>query len=455
MMEFLQDEFLGEQPDRWNIAAEQVVLGCMLTKPDKIDLLPVQLKADDFSRRNRPVFQAAIDLFSQGKAVDVITVAEHLGSDQLDYICDLANSSASYANLASYAKIILNHSLNRKIEEIGKELGELSYADVDPDEKIGVVNSKISGLEATSAEEDGTDLNTVLKSVINSIDNRFHGKELPGLSTGFKDLDEKIIGLNPGELVVVAGRPSMGKTTFGMNIVRHNILQDKNVLVYSIETTKEKLMERMLSDVGKIPLMKIRTGQLGEQDWPNLECAARRLKDKSLILSDLSNLHIDRAQAIARKINRKKKLDLVVVDYLQLMRGEGENETLRLAEVSRGLRAMAKQINVPVIAVAQINRGTEKSTNRRPTIADIRQSGQIEQDADVILMIYRDEYYNEDSVEKGIAEIIIGKQKNGETGTIRVASKLQHNSFEDLEGYKPPEPPQKPYSPYAKKKKSL
>ncbi len=449
MIELSPNERHDVEPARWNVAAEQTVLGCILRKPDLIDQLPTEMCADDFTARHKLIYQACVEMFTNGQAVDVITVCERVGEEQFEYVADLAGNAVSYSNLQAYTKIILDHSLSRRIEKISSDLALLAYSNADAKDKIGEVNQRIAELEATSPEEEGEQVNDVLKAAIDAIDKRFHGLEDPGLPTGFKDLDEKILGLAPGDFVIVAGRPSMGKTTLAMNIARHNILQEKNVLVFSLETTSIKLMDRMLSDIGKIPLQHIKTGKLTEEDWPKLEFAARRLKDKNFTLLDMPDLHIRRAQAIVRKMNRKKKVDLIVVDYLQLMRGEGENETLRLADVSRGLFAMAKQIGAPVIAVAQINRGTEKQSNKRPTIADIRQSGQIEQDATAILMLYRDEYYNEDSMEKGIAEVIIGKQKDGETGTVRLASKLHHNSFEDLGDYKPPEPPA-PYNPYAK-----
>lgn len=429
-----------DYPKRFSIEAEQSLLGALLQNSELFADLPPELNPHDFSLRHGKIFKAMGELHNDNTAIDIISVAEKIGD--LDYLTDIVQNVPAHqvGNTLAYAKLILTYSQKRNIERIALRMQQLAYDDMDAQEKINLINTELQTLEHTTCEEEGENVNGILKRVVEGIDHRFRGGEIPGLKTGYKDLDEKILAMQPGQFIVVAGRPSMGKTTLAMNIVRRVLSQNKNVLVFSFETTKEKIIERMLAEAGKINLQRIRTGKLDDDDWPKLETAARMLKDKNLTVIDVSGLHINRASAIARKINRRKKIDLIAFDYLQLMKGDGENETIRLGSVSVGLKALAKQIDCPVIGIAQLNRASEKQSNKRPHNGDIRQCGQVEQDADIIAMIYRDEYYNEDSDQKGVAEVIVTKNKDGETGTVRLASKLHYNAFEDLENYTPPEP---------------
>lgn len=429
-------EFELDQPKRWSLEAEQSVLGAILQRSDLFAELPPELTANDFCHRHGKIFNAFGELYADNTAIDVISVAEKIGGDHLDYLTDLATNTVAH-NTHAYAKVILSYSQKRNIERIGIRMNQLAYDDMDPQEKLNLINAELQTLEHTTNEEEGEGVNAVLKRVIAGIDYRFRGGEPLGLKTGFEDIDKKIIAMQPGQLFIVAGRPSMGKTTLAMNIVRRVIQEKHNVLVFSIETTKERLIERMMSEIARLELGKIRTGQLdSDGDWAKLELAARTLKDKNFVLSDVSNIHINRAMSVTRKLNRRKKIDLVVVDYLQLMDGDGGNRNLQVAHVSRGLKAMAKELDCPVIAVAQLNRdGVGK-----PRLKDLRDSGQIEQDADVVMLIHRDDYENENCDRPGVADIHIAKNKDGETGIVCLATKFQYNALEDISKYIPAKP---------------
>ena len=277
----------------------------------------------------------------------------------------------------------------------------------------------------------------MITKAIERIDELYQSENLiTGLSTGFTDLDKMTAGLQPSDLIIVAGRPSMGKTTFSMNLVEHAVISnDKPVVVFSMEMPADSLVARMLSSLGRIDATKMRTGQLDDDDWPRLTSAVSLLKDRPLFIDDDAALSPTEVRSRARRIAREHgQLGLIMIDYLQLMQVKGatENRTGEISEISRSLKALAKELNVPVIALSQLNRSLEQRSDRRPVMSDLRESGAIEQDADVIAFIYRDEVYNEDSPDKGVAEIIIGKQRNGPIGKCRLAFIGKYTKFEDL-----------------------
>lgn len=427
----------------YSLEAEQSLLGAIIKNPLGWDYLPPDLAAMDFSQRHSRIYSAMQDLINSGKPVDIVTVADALsttGRDELEYLSDLAVSWSSSANMAAFAEIILKKSLDRKLLNMAQNLIVLAHESGSAEEKIQAVATLSANLERAGGDE-GRGINDLLKAAIDAIDHRMRSKELPGLSTGFADLDAITMGLQPSDLVVIAGRPSMGKTAISMNIALNVAQRGGNVLVFSAESTGSSLTDRLLAAASEIPLSRIKKGDLLEDDWVKLEKGARMLKDKGLTINDVSGIHIERLTAICRKRNRIKQLDLIVVDYLQLLTCRAESETVRVANISKALKKVAKQTGAPVIAVAQLNRAVEKQANKRPTMGDLKQSGQIEQDADLILLMYRDEYYNEDSPHKGIAEVIIAKQRDGETGTVRLVSRLDYMKFENLTPYnRPPEP---------------
>lgn len=437
----------------YNERVEQVLIGSIMRNADNFDRLPGELSASDFSPRHKPIFEIIAELAGAGNDIDVITVAERMQGSQdegLGYLSDLSTQAIG-ANVETYAELILRCSLDRNIRKVGGELVDLSFAKAGPDEKMQLINEKIGSLEQTG-DDDNVHVNQIMKLAVATIDRRFRKEESPGLMTGFKDLDEKTMGFQPGDLVILAARPSMGKTALALNIIRRSLVNDASVLFFSAEMTSEKIMMRMLAEAGKINLNVLKSGEFDEEDWPKLEFSARFFKDKKFFINDVTGMHINRCQSIARKLNRKSGLDLIVVDYLQKLRANGSDETHKISAISEGLKDMAKQCGCPVLALSQLNRSVETRPNKRPLMSDLRQSGQIEQDADCVMFIYRDEYYNEDSVEKGIAEIILGKQRDGETGTVRLATRFEYGAFEDLQNYTPPPPPQKPLAGYSKRK---
>jgi len=280
-------------------------------------------------------------------------------------------------------------------------------------------------------------VNPLLTKVVEKIDELIKSKGgITGLATGYKDLDKKTSGLQKSDLIIVAGRPSMGKTTFAMNLAEHAVLhQDKPVLVFSLEMPAESLIFRMLSSVGRIDQSRLRSGQLEDEDWPKLTAAIAKLKDRPLLIDDTVGLSPTEMRARARRVVREHGgLALVVVDYLQLMqiKGFGDNRVGEISEISRSLKTLAREFECPVIALSQLNRGLEQRPNKRPVMSDLRESGAIEQDADIIAFVYRDEVYNEDTQDKGVAEIIIGKQRNGPIGTVRLGFMGQFTRFDNL-----------------------
>ncbi|WP_086931578.1 replicative DNA helicase [Agarilytica rhodophyticola] len=417
-------------PDLFSYDAEQSVLGSLLKDQSLRFDLPSDLSASDFSSENGRIFSVIDDLVGQSKAVDVITVAE-LMPEKFEYLTDLALNSCRSSNIFAYGEIVKARSRDRAFKNTALKVMDLADQKKPVDEKIQEASSLLTSVER-SRDEDGEHVNTVLKNVVDTIDSRFRGMAPKGLMTGFVDLDKKIGGLQPGDFFVVGARPSMGKTVFGMNVVRNAILNDLNCLVFSVEMTKEKLMQRMIADVGNIPYEKIKTAQFNEDDWASLELAVRKIKDANLFLSDISGLPISRAEAIAKKHNREKSIDLIMVDYLQLMTSSKDNSTESITVISQGLKRIAKDTNSVLIALAQLNRSLESRPNKRPLLSDLRQSGSIEQDADIITFLYRDDYYNEDSLHKGIAEFITAKQRDGETGTTYAVHQFNYSRFANL-----------------------
>jgi replicative DNA helicase len=283
-------------------------------------------------------------------------------------------------------------------------------------------------------QNDAVPMSVVLKESIEGIDRRFHSDtHISGLCSGFVDLDEMTSGMHPGDLIVIAGRPSMGKTSLAMNIAEHvAIKEEKTVAVFSLEMPKVQLSDRLLSSVGKIQFSKIRSGKLDDDEWNRLTVATGKLNTDRIVIDDTSSIGVMEMRISLRRIQRKHGLGLVLIDYIQLMNGDGENRTQQISHISRGLKAIAKDFNVPVIALSQLSREVEKRPNRRPVMSDLRDGGSIEQDADVIAFIYRDEVYNKDTQHKGVAEILVRKQRNGPTEDVRLSFLGEYTRFENF-----------------------
>lgn len=426
-------------------SAEQALLGALLQDSTLIQDLPPGMDEDAlYAARHRRIFRAIKHVTESGHRADPISVAERLSQvdnsdSEFEYLTDLVmNTSGS--NVLAWSQIIINKKLDRDLINAGMLIQKSGYiGEESTEDKLAEAARLISSLDTGDTVE-ATDCNSLLKSTIDLLDKKFHGTAPQGLMTGFPDIDFKTEGWLGGELWVLAARPSMGKTALAMNIASNVAVAGGNVLVFSLEMPKTSLMNRLLSALGGINSRLIRSGKLKEGDWPILEVAARKLKDKDLTIIDKSGMNIKHACAVARKFNRHKKLSLIVVDYLQLFDGgKAENRTNEISAISRALKGLAKDTDTPVLALSQLNRGVETRANKRPVNADLRESGQIEQDADGIIFIYRDEFYNENSLEKGIAEIILGKNREGEVGTVRLVSQLEYSRFANLsKSYQPP-----------------
>jgi replicative DNA helicase len=431
-----------------SIEAEQSVLGGLLLSADGWDAVAETVAPADFYRHDhRVIYRQIARLAEAMEPVDVITVADKLeASGELDaagglsYLAELAQNTPSASNIRAYAHVVRERSSLRKLIEAAQEIADSGFS---PDgrtseELIDEAERRIMQVGEQGPKAGGPQgVNPLLESALGRIEELFNsGGDITGLSTGFQDLDGMTSGLQPSDLVIVAGRPSMGKTSFAMNLVENAVIaQDRPILVFSMEMPSSQLVTRMLSSIGRIDQTRIRNGKLEQEDWPKLSTAVTKLKDVPLYIDDTPALTPTEVRSRARRVNREHgQLGMIMVDYLQLMQvaGSGEGRTAEISEISRSLKAIAKEFNCPMVALSQLNRSLEQRPNKRPVNSDLRESGAIEQDADVIMFIYRDEVYNEESPDKGTAEIIIGKQRNGPIGTCRLAFIGPYTRFENL-----------------------
>ena len=435
-----------------SIEAEQSVLGTMLIEPETWDTVTEIVGTDDFyNRAHQTIFGAILELLKVNQPIDLITVSETLEKhDQLDaaggfaYLAELAKNTPSAANVVAYANIIRERAITRELIGVAHNIAEVGFNPEgrDSSELLDLAESKVFEIaEKRTGENEGPrDIEKVLDKTVDRLEALVKsGKEVTGVTTGFTDLDKKTSGLQPSDLIIVAARPSMGKTTFAMNLCENAMMaEDKPVLVFSLEMPSEQIMMRMLASLSRVDQTKIRTAQLDDEDWARISRTMAMLKDKdNLFVDDSSGLTPMDVRTRARKIARDRGgISLIMVDYLQLMRvpSLADNRTLEIAEISRSLKALAKELEVPVVALSQLNRGLEQRADKRPVNSDLRESGSIEQDADLIMFIYRDEVYHENSEYKGVAEIIIGKQRNGPIGTSRLTFQGQFSRFDNYAG---------------------
>ena len=444
-------EYSNDQIDQVR-ELERAVLGGLMLETERYDNVRLVISHADFQGKDhQSIFESMGDLVNAGKPLDPITVADRLDSKNLltraggkNYLIELASSSPSAANLETYAELIRQKSISRKLMKINSEIAELI---VNPQGKdasglLDEAESKIFSLN-DEAERTSTNIQTLENLIEKSIDRLNElsqsGSSLIGFSSGFKDLNKQTQGLQRGDLIVVAGRPSMGKTSFAMNIAENFLLNEDNkggVLVFSLEMPGESLTTRLLASHAKINQQNVRSASLSNEELKRFMDSSSKLRELPLYIDDSSLLSPMELRARARRVSRQEEhgLSLIVVDYLQLMQlpGSTENRVNQISEISRSLKALAKELNVPVIALSQLNRAVEQRPNKRPMMADLRDSGAIEQDADLILFIYRDEVYNEDSEEGNKAEIIIGKQRNGPIGTVNLSFLKEFTRFEDF-----------------------
>jgi len=420
-----------------SLEAEQSVLGGLMLSTTSWDQIADKITETDFYREDhRLVFRAIHDLHEASQPCDAVTVSEwfesHGKADQVDggnYISQLANNTPSAANVGAYADIVREKSILRSLIDVGAQITSSAFSTEGRESRS--LLEEAERLVFAIAEKGGrrgsgfVAVQDALKEAMEKIDefNAFEG-DITGIPTGYQDFDRLTAGLQPSDLIIVAGRPAMGKTTFAMNIAEHAAIKHgKSVAVFSMEMASLQLVMRMFSSVGQIEQNRIRTGTLDDMDWPKLTSAMNLLHKSKIFIDDTPALSPAELRARARRLKREHDVDLIVVDYLQLMSvpDSRENRATEIAEISRSLKTIAKELNVPVVALSQLNRALEQRPNKRPLMADLRESGAIEQDADLIVFIYRDEVYNPETSEKGKAEIIIGKHRNGSTGTINLA----------------------------------
>jgi len=430
-----------------NLEAERSVLGGMLLDNQAIHQVLETLDGDDFySSTHKRIFQSIIDLTDRNEPADLITLSSLLKDrSQLDavggaaYVGSLVDAVPSAANISYYSKIVKEKSVLRKL--ISATTGILSRTYEDATDIDGIIDEAeyaIFQISENKIRQSFSPIREIIKDSFRTIERLFEKKSLiTGVSTGFEELDRMTSGFQRSDLIIIAGRPSMGKTAFALNIAQHaSIEMDVPVAVFSLEMSKEQLAMRMLSSEARVDAQRLRKGFLGETDWPRLTTAAGALSEAKLFIDDTAAITVLEMKAKARRLKAERGLGLVVLDYLQLMRGRDQSPSREqeISEISRSLKALAKELSVPVVALSQLNRQVEARSDRRPQMADLRESGAIEQNADVILFIYRDEVYNrsEDNPEKGIAEIIIGKQRNGPTGKIKLAFLKEFTRFENL-----------------------
>ncbi|WP_170960680.1 replicative DNA helicase [Vibrio lentus] len=436
-----------------SLEAEQSVIGGLLLDNERWDTVSEKVVSKDFySRPHRLIFEAVKDILEESSPLDLITLSEHLElREQLEdvggfaYLADLAKNTPSAANINAYADIVAQRALVRSLIGVANEIADSGY---DPqgrtsEELVDLAESKVFAIaEGRASENEGPqNVDSILEKTLERIEILYKSPQdgVTGVDTGFNDLNKKTAGLQGSDLIIVAARPSMGKTTFAMNLCENAAMkQDKPVLIFSLEMPAEQLMMRMLASLSRVDQTKIRTGQLDDEDWARISSSMGILMDKkNMYIDDSSGLTPTEVRSRARRIAREHDgISMIMIDYLQLMRvpSLSDNRTLEIAEISRSLKALAKELNVPVVALSQLNRSLEQRADKRPVNSDLRESGSIEQDADLIMFIYRDEVYNPDSSLKGIAEIILGKQRNGPIGSVRLTFQGQHSRFDNYAG---------------------
>ncbi|EKE83654.1 replicative DNA helicase [Idiomarina xiamenensis] len=435
-----------------SIEAEQSVLGGLMLDNEAWDNVAGRVISDDFYHRaHRQIFRAMSHLAERSQPIDLVTVSEALeASGDLDssggfaYLGEIAKNTPSAANILAYADIVRERAVVREMIAVANEIAESGFDTQGRNsaELLDIAESKVFKIaeKRVSGSDGPQGIEQILQRTIERIEvlsNTKNNNGVTGVSTGFKDLDKKTAGLQPSDLIIVAARPSMGKTTFAMNLAENVALgSDKPVLVFSLEMPAEQLMMRMLASLSRVDQTRIRTGQLEEEDWARIASVMGMLNDKNnMYIDDASGLTPTEVRSRARRIAREHGgLSMIMIDYLQLMTvpGMSENRTLEIAEISRSLKSLAKELQVPVVALSQLNRSLEQRADKRPVNSDLRESGSIEQDADVIMFIYRDEVYHQDSANKGIAEIIIGKQRNGPIGSIELKFHGQLSRFDNF-----------------------
>ncbi len=432
-----------------SVEAEQAVLGGLMLAPDAFDRIADQLTDNDFYRRDHQlIFRAIRELAERSRPYDAVTLGEWFESQGLAeqvaggaYLVELASTTPSAANIVAYAEIVRDKAVLRQLIEVGTGIVNDGFQPEgrDSGELLAKAEQEVFAIAEAGARgrSDFTSVHKALSEAFDVLQTRYaSGGSVTGLPTGYTEFDDMTAGLQPTDLVILAARPSMGKTTLALNMAEYAAMRTKKtVAVFSMEMSASQLALRLISSVGRVNATRLRTGQLEDEDWSRVTSAIRMLREVKVFIDDTPALSPEVLRSKARRLKREHDLGLIVIDYLQLMAvpGNQENRATEISEISRSLKALAKELNVPVIALSQLNRSLETRTDKRPVMADLRESGAIEQDADMIVFIYRDDYYNkENSPDKGLAEIIIGKQRSGPTGSCKLKFFGEYTRFDNL-----------------------
>lgn len=440
---------LGKVPPH-DIEAEQAVLGSMLTDKDAVIAAIEKLKPNSFYREdNRAIFEAILNLYNRAEPVDIITLKEELSTigkfeqvGGLEYLAELPEKVPTTANVEKYIKIVEEKSLLRNLIKTANEIIEAGYDPTEDVEDImGEAEKKIFNIMQNRNQKGYTPIKDVLIDTFTQLEELYNQKKhITGVPTGFADLDYKTAGLHNSDLVLIAARPAMGKSAFALNIASYAAVKAKiPVVIFSLEMSKEQMVNRILCSEAMVDSNKIRTGKIEDDDWIKIAGALGPLSESEIFIDDTPGISVTEIRAKCRKLKLEKNIGLVVIDYLQLVQSSNKRAGSReqeISEISRSLKILAKEINVPVIALSQLSRAPEQRPDHRPMLSDLRESGAIEQDADIVMFLYRDDYYNEESEKKNIAEVILAKHRAGSTGTVELLWLGNYTKFANIDKYR-------------------
>ncbi|MFH1678804.1 MAG: replicative DNA helicase [Candidatus Omnitrophota bacterium] len=428
-----------------NLEAEMAVLGSMMLE-EKAASIVIELLSESYFYKDshRKIFEAMYNLFNNNKAIDLVTVNDELKRQGFvdsvggaSFLTELVNSVPSVVNVAHYARLVREKSILRALISNANQIASLAYEyEGEADEALDRAESLIFNIRDSRRTSSVVPLKEIIQASIENIDLVYQKKaQVSGITTGYVDLDRLTAGLHPSDLIVVAGRPSMGKSALALGLVEYiGVVEKIPIAFFSLEMSKEQLVQRMLCGHARVDAHKVRTGFLSPSDWPKLTAAAGKLSEASIFIDDSPAISVMELRAKARRLKAHSNIQFIILDYLQLMRGKdkSENRQQEISEISRSLKALARELNVPVLAVSQLSRAVENRQDRRPQLSDLRESGAIEQDADLVLLLLREEYYNPNTSNEGIAEVIIAKQRNGPVGSIKLAFVKEYARFENL-----------------------
>ena len=429
-----------------SLEAEQSVLGSMILDHEAVIVASEILRPEDFYRPDHEqIYAAIIELYTSGNPIDLITIQDKLVQKGvleqvggLGYIAELARSVPTSAHIKQYAKIVEEKATLRRLIKASNEIAAKSYEGEEPiDSIMSFAEKQVFDILQNKSTEDFTGIDEIVITSIDKIEEAHQSKGgITGIETGFIDLDQRTAGLQPSDLVLVAARPSMGKTAFALNIIQTAGIKNKqSVAVFSLEMSKDQLVSRMLCAEAMVDSQKARTGMLEKEDWDRLARSIPNIADSRIFIDDTAGINVMEMRAKCRRLKMEKGLDLIMIDYLQLMSGSGKGDSRQqeISDISRSLKALAREMNAPVIALSQLSRACETRTDHRPMLSDLRESGAIEQDADVVMFLYRDEYYHPDTDKKNVGEVIIAKQRNGPTGTVELVWLGQYTKFANMQ----------------------